>query len=90
MKVLNRLESGERQVDVCKALNLTESTVRTIVKNAEKIREVSQTTTPFAALNITRHRSTIMVDMERMLSTWIEVQVQRRIPMSMFPSNLKL
>ena len=78
------LESGESQVDACRALDLTEFTVRTIVKNAEKIREVSRATKPLAALNITRLRSTIMVDMERMLSSWIEEQVQHRIPLSMF------
>ena len=89
LKVLNRLESGERQVNVCRALDLTESTVRTILKNAEKIREVSRTTTTLAALNITRNRSTIMVDMERMLSTWMEEQVQHRIPLSMFSIQSK-
>ena len=81
---MNRLKSVERQVDVCRALVLTEFTVRTILKNAEKIREVSRTKTLLTAFNITRNRSTIMVDMERMLSTWIEEQVQRRIPLSMF------
>jgi hypothetical protein len=38
LQVLRRLEAGERQVDVGASLNFDTSTIRTIIKNADKIK----------------------------------------------------
>jgi hypothetical protein len=38
LQVLRRLEAGEREVDVGASLTLATSTIRTIIKNADKIK----------------------------------------------------
>jgi hypothetical protein len=45
MQVSWRLESGEHQVDTGRALDLATSTIRTILKNAEKIKTFAKSTT---------------------------------------------
>ncbi|GFU06822.1 hypothetical protein TNCV_4353741 [Trichonephila clavipes] len=37
MQVIRRLDSGERQSQISAAMNLATSTIRTIIKNKEKI-----------------------------------------------------
>jgi hypothetical protein len=40
LDVIRRIEeAGERQIDVCKALDLAESTVQCILKNEDKIKD---------------------------------------------------
>ncbi|XP_007665107.1 tigger transposable element-derived protein 1 [Ornithorhynchus anatinus] len=89
LDVLKCLDSGERQIDVCKAFGLAGSTVRTIIRNAAKIREFGKTTTPLTAAKLSRARPPIMVDMERLLSIWIEEQTRRRIPLSFLSIQAK-
>jgi hypothetical protein len=38
LDVIRRVEAGERQIDVCKALDLAGSTVQCILKNEDKIK----------------------------------------------------
>jgi GTP-binding protein EngB required for normal cell division len=39
LDVIRRIEAGERQIDVCKLLDLAASTVQCILKNADKIKD---------------------------------------------------
>jgi hypothetical protein len=39
LDVTRRIEAGERQIDVCKALGLAGSTVQCILKNEDKIKD---------------------------------------------------
>ncbi|XP_019391383.1 PREDICTED: centrosomal protein of 89 kDa isoform X4 [Crocodylus porosus] len=83
LDVLKRIEAGERQNEVCRALNLAGSTVRTILKNKDKIKECGRIVTPLNALKLSRSRAPIMLEMEKLLSVWIEDTTQRRMPLSM-------
>lgn len=42
MGVSRRMEKGETRSDVCRAVNLAQSTVATIMKNAENTKQSSQ------------------------------------------------
>ncbi|XP_051885228.1 tigger transposable element-derived protein 1-like [Pristis pectinata] len=84
LQVLRRLEAGERQVDVGRDFNLATSTIRTILKNAEKIKASRKTTTSFSATKLTRSRSSLLEKMEKELCMWVEDQMHCRIPLSQF------
>ncbi|CAH2249429.1 tigger transposable element-derived 1-like [Pelobates cultripes] len=57
IQALDRLDKGERQVDIGADLHLTTSTIRTILKNKDKIRTSATTSTASSAKKITRSRS---------------------------------
>lgn len=82
LQVLRRLEAGERQVDIGASLNLATSTIRTIIKNADKIISSATTTSNLAATKVTRSRNHILEKMEKSLCIWIYDQTQRNVPLS--------
>jgi hypothetical protein len=82
LDVIQRIEAGEGQIDVCKALVLAGSTVRCILKNEDKIKECGETETPLSATKLNRARSSNLIEMERLLMLFIENNVQRRVPLS--------
>ncbi|XP_007056461.2 tigger transposable element-derived protein 1 [Chelonia mydas] len=83
LDVLRHFDAGERAVDIGITLGLTPTTVRTIRSNADKIRASARCVTPLSATKISRSRSSLMENMERLLSVWIEDQNQRNIPLSL-------
>eukprot|EP00069_Balaena_mysticetus_P011738 bmy_21426T0 len=80
LEVLRRFEAGEKLSRIGRALGLSTSTVATIRDNKDKIRASSQAATPHAASKLTRSRSLVMENMERLLSVWIEEQTRRDVP----------
>lgn len=83
VEVLNKFDKGEKNVDICKAMGLTDSTVRTIRNNRTKIREMAQRSTDVSIKRVTKSRSVILEKMERLLATWIEHKNQINCPLSM-------
>lgn len=82
MQVIRRLDSGERQSQISAALNLATSTIRTILKNKEKILSSATATTSSSATRITRSRNNIIEEMEKRLSIWIDDEIERNMPLS--------
>lgn len=82
MQVIRRLDSGERQSQISAALNLATSTIRTILKNKEKILSSATATTSSSATRITRSRNNIIEEMEKRLSIWIDDEIERNLPLS--------
>lgn len=82
MQVLRRLDSGERQCQIDVALNLSISTIRTILKNKEKIVSSATTTTKTSATRITRSTNNTLQDMEKRLSLWIDEEIKHNMPLS--------
>ncbi|XP_020844762.1 tigger transposable element-derived protein 1 [Phascolarctos cinereus] len=82
LEVLRRFEEGEKLSQIAKALGLAISTVATIRDNKEKIKASSEAASPLRVTQLTRHRSAVMENMERLLSLWIEDQSRRNVPMS--------
>ncbi|XP_036607845.1 CENPB DNA-binding domain-containing protein 1 [Trichosurus vulpecula] len=82
LEVLRRFEEGEKLSQIAKALGLAISTVATIRGNREKIKASSKAASPSRVSQLTRHRSAVMENMERLLSSWIEDQNRRNEPMS--------
>ncbi|XP_035214767.1 tigger transposable element-derived protein 1-like, partial [Stegodyphus dumicola] len=82
MEVIRRLDSGERQTLISASLNLPTSTIRTIMKNKEKILSSATATTSSSATKITRSRNNIIEEMEKRLSIWIDDEIDRNMPLS--------
>nr|XP_006128720.1 tigger transposable element-derived protein 1-like [Pelodiscus sinensis] len=89
LDVLRCLDEGERAVDIGIALGLTPTTVRTIRRNADKIRASARWVTPLSATTISQSRSSLLENMERLLSVWIEDQNQRNVPLSLLVIQAK-
>lgn len=72
LKVIRKMENGGKATEVGRQFGLSESTVRTIVKNREKIRLSSECATPTSATKVTRSRPVTLEKMEKLLAVWIE------------------
>ncbi|GFW22456.1 hypothetical protein TNCV_1432061 [Trichonephila clavipes] len=66
MQVIRRLDTGERQSQIGVALNLATSTIRSSV----------------TATRITRSRNNTKEEMEKRLFIWIDVESERKMPLS--------
>ncbi|KAG6928966.1 tigger transposable element derived 1, partial [Chelydra serpentina] len=89
LDILKRFDAGERAVDIGIALGLTPTTERTIRNNADKIRASPPCATLLSVTTISRSRSSLLENMERFLSLWIEDQNQRNIPLSLLAVQAK-
>ena len=83
LDIIKRSEKGETPTIIGKALNLSRSTVGTIVKDKERIKEHVKGSAPMKATVITKQRSGLIIEMERLLVLWLEDQNQRRMPISL-------
>ncbi|GFV12655.1 hypothetical protein TNCV_1388511 [Trichonephila clavipes] len=80
--MIRRLDTSERQSQIGAALNLVTSTIRTILKNKEKILSSVTATTTNSATRITRSRNNPIDEMEKRLSIWIDYEIERKMPLS--------
>ncbi|GFX43905.1 hypothetical protein TNCV_4111841 [Trichonephila clavipes] len=71
MQVIRRADTGELESQVGAALNLAISTIRTILKNKEKILSLAIATTT----RITRSRNNTIEEMEKRRSIWIDDEI---------------
>jgi hypothetical protein len=73
LDIIKRLDSGERSKDICAALSLSSSTVRTIYLQKEKLEDVAQSSVCGAHLHrITKSRDAILEQLEKLLLQWID------------------
>ncbi|KAG7172953.1 CENPB DNA-binding domain containing protein 1-like 4 [Homarus americanus] len=77
LDIVKRHEHGEGTSVIGHVHGLAPSTVHSIVKSADKIKEMAGSATPLRATKVTRFCDAEMESMERMLSTWIDDQTQR-------------
>lgn len=82
MDIIKRSEKGEMPSNIGKALSLSRSTVGTIVKDKARILEHVKGSAPMKATVITKQRSGLIIEMERLLVLWLEDQNHRRMPIS--------
>ena len=83
LDIIKRSQKGERPTDIGRSLGLSRTTVATIIKDKERIMEHVKGSAPMKATVITKQRSGLIVEMERLLVLWLEEQNQRRIPVSL-------
>ena len=89
MKAIKMHKGGRRVNDIARELRLTHSTISTIIKDKERILEAVKGSAPMKSTVITKQRTGPLHEMEKLLSTWIESQIQKRTPLSLFTIQTK-
>ncbi|KHJ44556.1 CENP-B DNA-binding domain protein [Trichuris suis] len=72
MDIIERVERGERIADVGRAHNLNRSTVGTIMKSKDRIKEHAKTALAMQSKIVSYRREVVMAEMEQLLRMWIE------------------
>ncbi|KHJ44311.1 CENP-B DNA-binding domain protein [Trichuris suis] len=72
MDIIERVERGERIADIRLAHNLNRSTVGTIMKSKDKIKEQAKTALAMQSKIVSYRRGVVMAEMEQLLRMWIE------------------
>ncbi|XP_068228074.1 putative CENPB DNA-binding domain-containing protein 1 [Palaemon carinicauda] len=83
LDTIKRSKNGETLTNISRALGLSHSAVATILKDKERIIEHVKGSAPMKSTVITKQRSGLIIEMERLLELWLEDQNQRRIPASL-------
>lgn len=83
VNIIKRHDSGEKVVDIARSYLMNESTIRTIIRDKERIKGHVRSAPQMQTTIITKKRGTVMEEMERLLCFWIEDQYQRRMPLSL-------
>nr|XP_060616419.1 tigger transposable element-derived protein 1-like isoform X2 [Anolis sagrei ordinatus] len=83
VEIIKRSERGETPSSIGRAFGYSRSTIATILKDKARIMEHVKSHAPMNATIITKQRSGLIIEMERLLTVWIEVQNQRNLPISL-------
>jgi hypothetical protein len=83
LDIIKRSENGATAAEIGRVLGFQATTIRTILKDKEKIKEFGRVTTPANAAHLSRNRSTILVEMERLLTLWFENELHKKQPVDL-------
>ncbi|XP_064085343.1 tigger transposable element-derived protein 1-like [Macrobrachium nipponense] len=79
MEVIKKYEGGMKVNCISRSLHLSHSTVSTILKDKERIKDAVKGAAPFKSTIITKQREGTIADMEKLLFTWLEDNRQRNV-----------
>ncbi|KAK8721832.1 hypothetical protein OTU49_012591, partial [Cherax quadricarinatus] len=82
MKIINEFEAGKKVQVIARELNLAHSTVSTILKDKDRVKEAAKSSAGFNAI-ITRQRKGLIHEMEKLLVIWFDNQMKKKKPMSL-------
>ena len=83
LNIIKRSKNGETPTNIGRSLGFSRLTVATILKEEERIMKYVKGSAPMKAAVITKLRSGLIIEMERLLVVWLEDQNPRRIPVSL-------
>jgi len=83
MKMITKYENGQSLSVISRELGLSVSTVNTIVKDADRIKEHVRESAPIKSTVITKQRSRAIYETEKLLTIWIKDQIQKHVPLTM-------
>ncbi|XP_070471314.1 E3 ubiquitin-protein ligase RNF4 isoform X1 [Equus przewalskii] len=82
LKLIKDYEGGKSVMVIARQSGMSHSTIATILKNKNKVMEAVKGSASLKATRLTKIREGPISDMEKLLMTWIEDQVHKRIPLS--------
>jgi transposase-like protein len=82
-KIIRKYEGGQSLSAVARELGFAVSTVNTIVKDAARIKEHAKRTSTMKTTIITKKREGAISEMEKLLTVWMEAQIQKGVPLSL-------
>jgi hypothetical protein len=80
LDIIKRFDNGQSKASMSRALGLNESKVRLIVYRCNEYKEQGKVASTSFCIRCTRNRSSILVEVENLLITWLEDCNQKRIP----------
>ncbi|XP_068919169.1 tigger transposable element-derived protein 1-like isoform X2 [Petaurus breviceps papuanus] len=82
IEIIKRVEAGEMKSEVARSLGLAQSTLKSILNQADRVKASVHNSSNLTAAKVTRIRSSIMEKMENMLSIWVDSMMQHHMPLS--------
>ncbi|XP_023706958.1 tigger transposable element-derived protein 1 isoform X2 [Cryptotermes secundus] len=79
LSIIQRLENGETAASLGRLYHINESSVRTIKKNAERIRNSVAQSCSLTAKKTVRVRNPLLEKIEKMLAIWVEDQNKKKM-----------
>ncbi|XP_069396817.1 putative CENPB DNA-binding domain-containing protein 1 [Delphinus delphis] len=78
-KIIERVERGEKEVDVTRSYNMNHSTIGIVLKNKDKIMEHVKSAVPMMSTIKLKKHGKVMKEMEKLLSVWMQDQHQHQV-----------
>ncbi|XP_056665822.1 tigger transposable element-derived protein 1-like [Monodelphis domestica] len=82
IEIIKRVEAGEMKSEVARSFGLAQSTLKSILNQADRVKASVHNSSNLTAAKVTRIRSSVMEKMENMLSIWVDNMVQHHMPLS--------
>jgi hypothetical protein len=89
IRIIHKYEGGQSLSAISRELGFAVSTVNTIVKDAARIKEHVKGTAMLNSTIITKKREGAISEMEKLLTMWMEVQIQKHVPLSLMTIKAK-
>lgn len=83
MKIINKYEGGYNMSATAHQFGLSSSTISSIVKDANRIKEHVMGLAPLKSTIITKQRTGAIYQMEQLLKLWLQEQIQNRIQLNL-------
>uniref|UniRef100_K7FVN0 HTH CENPB-type domain-containing protein n=1 Tax=Pelodiscus sinensis TaxID=13735 RepID=K7FVN0_PELSI len=83
LAIVRQYEGGQTVSFMAYHLGLSKSTICTILKDSDRIREAAKGSAPMKSTIITKKRTGLIHDMEKLLVLWMEDQIQKCMPLSL-------
>jgi hypothetical protein len=80
LDIIKRFDNGQSKASISRALGLNGSAVRLIVSKCNEYKEQGKVASTYFSVRCARNRSSILVEMENLLLTWLDDCNQKRIP----------
>lgn len=80
MKIIQQYEGGKKVTSIAHDLKLSHSTVSTILKDKERIREAVKSSAPMKSTILTKQRQGAVNEMEKLLFVWMKDLMQKKTP----------
>jgi CRISPR/Cas system-associated protein Csm6 len=89
LDIIKRFDNGQSRASISRALDLDESWVRLILSKSNEYKEQGNVASTSFSIRCTRNRSSILVEMENLLITWLEDCNQKQIPIGTIGTDQK-
>ncbi|XP_068218893.1 tigger transposable element-derived protein 1-like [Palaemon carinicauda] len=89
MMVIKQHDEGKKVSLIAREMKLSHSTVSTILKDKDRIRDAVKGSAPLRSTIITKQRTGPIHEMEKVLHVWIEDQIKKQIPLSLLTVQTK-
>ncbi|XP_039593984.1 CENPB DNA-binding domain-containing protein 1-like [Polypterus senegalus] len=89
MMIIKQYEGGKKVNAIACDMKLSHSTVSTILKDRNRIREAVKGSAPLRSTVITKQRTGPIHEVEKLLNIWMEDQIQQQTPLSLFTIQSK-